>query len=78
MLGYLKDPRAGAWAYNLGHSFAFAGAVVLLAWLAGSALDARWLIWPAHIAFDRAMGYGLKSMESFNETHLGGIGRKQQ
>jgi hypothetical protein len=33
------------------------------------------LIWCAHIGFDRAMGYGLKSTAGFGVTHLGHIGR---
>ncbi|HCQ54072.1 MAG: DUF4260 family protein [Brevundimonas diminuta] len=32
------------------------------------------LIWLAHIGFDRALGYGLKSPEAFGLTHLGLIG----
>ena len=35
------------------------------------------LIWCAHIGFDRALGYGLKSPEGFRLTHLGKIGRDQ-
>ncbi|MEN3931052.1 DUF4260 domain-containing protein [Microvirga sp. W0021] len=35
------------------------------------------LIWAAHIAFDRVLGYGLKSTTSFHDTHLGRIGRKK-
>jgi hypothetical protein len=35
------------------------------------------LIWCAHIGFDRALGYGLKSPEGFRFTHLGKIGRDQ-
>jgi hypothetical protein len=71
MLGYLHGPRTGAVAYNLGHSYAVAGAVLLLLWwIQGGAMDLRWLVWPIHIAFDRAVGYGLKSMSSFHETHL--------
>jgi hypothetical protein len=33
------------------------------------------LILVAHIAADRALGYGLKHMSGFKDTHLGGIGR---
>lgn len=33
------------------------------------------LIWIAHIAVDRALGYGLKLSSSFQDTHLGRIGR---
>ncbi|TKB06494.1 MAG: DUF4260 family protein, partial [Mesorhizobium sp.] len=52
---------------------------VLLA-LVGSVFDnamaiAVALIWIAHIAIDRALGYGLKLSSSFQDTHLGRIGR---
>lgn len=33
------------------------------------------LAWLAHIAADRALGYGLKRPTSFHDTHLGRIGR---
>jgi len=32
------------------------------------------LIWTAHIAMDRALGYGLKYPTSFKKTHLGWLG----
>ena len=33
------------------------------------------LTWIAHIAIDRALGYGLKLSTGFQDTHLGRIGR---
>jgi hypothetical protein len=73
--GYLAGPRAGAWAYNLAHSLI--GPLLLgAAGLLGGADLAIGLalIWLAHIGFDRALGYGLKSSEGFGVTHLGLIG----
>ena len=32
-------------------------------------------IWVAHIAMDRALGYGLKLPTGFTDTHLGKIGK---
>ena len=32
-------------------------------------------IWTAHIAMDRALGYGLKLPTGFTDTHLGRIGK---
>ncbi len=70
-LGYLGGRRAGAVAYNLAHT-----ASVPLALLGGGLLADRAavvsvaLIWLAHIAFDRLIGYGLKYPTSFKETHL--------
>ncbi|MDI1336594.1 MAG: DUF4260 domain-containing protein [Lacunisphaera sp.] len=83
MLGYLAGPRLGALAYNLAHSYAAALVVLaagLVAGLDGAprlALLGVGLIWCAHIGFDRALGYGLKSPEGFRLTHLGKIGRNQ-
>ncbi len=74
---YLLGPRFGAVIYNLVHLHAFgllvlAAGLILAAPLAAS-LGALWL---AHCGLDRALGYGLKSGESFQSTHLGRIGKK--
>ena len=78
MLAYLAGPRIGAILYNLAHTYAFALAVLGL----GIGLDKRslfeiGLIWCAHIGFDRALGFGLKSAEGFRFTHLGHIGHEE-
>jgi hypothetical protein len=75
--GYLAGPRLGAVAYNTLHTTL---GPALLAGL-GLFLDHSMLlgiaaIWAAHIGFDRMLGYGLKYMSSFNDTHLGRIGRQ--
>lgn len=86
MLGYLRGPRTGAALYNLAHTYAGPallaglGACFALAHEGPGALLAASpyaLIWAAHIAFDRVLGYGLKSPEGFKITHLGRIGRKE-
>jgi hypothetical protein len=74
MLGYLKDARVGAWAYNVAHSYAVALPVLALAVVALGGLNPLWMVWPVHIAFDRMMGYGLKSEEGFGVTHLRNLG----
>jgi len=71
MLGYLASPRAGAAIYNLVHTLT--GPVILFA--AAYATHhppalAIALIWAAHIAFDRLLGYGLKYPDRFKDTHL--------
>lgn len=83
MLGYLGGARIGALIYNLAHTYA-AAAVVLTAGLVSGQMGAPrlallsvGLIWCAHIGFDRALGYGLKSPEGFRFTHLGKIGREK-
>lgn len=74
-LGYLAGPRLGAWAYNLAHSLIGPLLLVAAGGLTGGELPiALALIWLAHVGFDRALGYGLKSPDSFGITHLGLIG----
>ncbi|MBB5339537.1 DUF4260 domain-containing protein [Tunturiibacter gelidoferens] len=71
MLGYLLNPRIGATTYNLVHTLwlpialLFAG--YLLHWPSAPAIA---LIWIAHIALDRLLGFGLKYPTFFKDTHL--------
>jgi hypothetical protein len=71
MLGYLVNVRLGAATYNLAHTFTLPFALLLASyierWPLASALA---LIWIAHIAFDRLLGYGLKYPTHFKDTHL--------
>jgi hypothetical protein len=74
--GYLAGPRIGALAYNVVHNWAF-GLALLGVGLAASVppiavLGATAI---AHVGMDRAVGYGLKLPTSFQDTHLGRIGR---
>jgi len=77
MVAYVLGSRRGAWVYNAAHLYA-GGAI--LAGL-GHALNASvivaqlGLVWLAHVGVDRALGYGLKEVTSFRDTHLGRIGR---
>ena len=72
MLGYLAGRRAGAAAYNLGHSY-LGPAALGAAGLALHQTSLEWaaLIWVAHVGFDRMLGFGLKYPEAFGATHLG-------
>jgi Domain of unknown function (DUF4260) len=71
MLGYAVNVRLGAATYNLVHAIwlpialLFAG--YLLHWQAAPAVA---LIWIAHIALDRLLGFGLKYPTFFKDTHL--------
>jgi hypothetical protein len=77
ILGYARGPAIGAVIYNVVHTWALAGALlgvglflnVPIAFSAGAALL-------AHIGGDRLLGYGLKYPTSFQDTHLGRIGRR--
>jgi hypothetical protein len=71
MLGYLLNSRAGAAIYNLVHTLTLPLALLFLSYLQHWPLaTALALIWTAHIAFDRLLGYGLKYPTHFKDTHL--------
>jgi hypothetical protein len=71
MLGYLLNPRIGATTYNLAHTLTLPLALLLAGYLEHWPLTtALALIWTAHIAFDRLLGYGLKYPTYFKDTHL--------
>ncbi len=76
MLGYLTGRRIGAVCYNAAHSY-----VGPIAVIAAAQVDARLLpiglIWAAHVAFDRALGFGLKYGTAFGDTHLGLAGKRR-
>ncbi|MBF9140320.1 DUF4260 domain-containing protein [Hymenobacter properus] len=76
MLGYLAGPRTGTFSYNLMHHKALAVALGLAGWALG--LPLLMLVGTVllfHSAFDRVLGYGLKYVSGFKDTHLGQIGR---
>lgn len=76
MFGYLAGPRIGAIAYNALHILIAPALLLLVGYLSHHAVAiAVALIWIAHIAVDRALGYGLKLSTGFQDTHLGRIGR---
>ena len=69
---YLANPRVGGAVYNLAHCFLFPlaiGAFGVVGDVAAAQQTA--LIWGAHIAFDRALGWGLKYEQSFCHTDMG-------
>ena len=71
MLGYLLNTRIGAVTYNLAHTL-FLPLILLAAalYLQHPTTQAIALIWIAHIALDRLLGYGLKYPTHFKDTHL--------
>ncbi len=76
MLGYLGGPVAGAIAYNAVRVLVWPMALFFVGLYADSALAVQLsAIWVAHIAMDRALGYGLKLSTGFTDTHLGRIGK---
>ncbi|MFN1217706.1 DUF4260 domain-containing protein [Chryseobacterium kwangjuense] len=79
MLGYLINNKTGAFFYNLFHHLGLA----IIIFLIGTFLTLPYIqmigaILFAHSSFDRLLGYGLKYPDSFQNTHLGKIGKKQE
>jgi hypothetical protein len=77
MVGYLINTRVGAMTYNFIHHKALGiGVFVLGVLLANQLLQLIGLILFGHSSMDRVLGYGLKYPDSFQNTHLGVIGRQ--
>jgi len=80
-IGYLKSPRLGGILYNLTHWYVWPILLVGISYLmslrgisgptAQPHLMPIALIWAAHISFDRMLGWGLKTEESFYHTGMG-------
>jgi hypothetical protein len=78
MVGYLRGPRLGALTYNVVHNWAVGLAVLGLGLATGiGAISVAGAILIAHVGMDRTMGYGLKLPTSFQDTHLGRIGKRE-
>jgi hypothetical protein len=76
MAGYLRGPRVGAVIYNIAHDVATGVAIAGVGLAVGSVpVAAAGAILVAHSGMDRMAGYGLKLPSSFQDTHLGRIGR---
>ena len=74
MLAYLRSASFGACGYNLAHTYLAPALLALSGLVLGELAFGLAAIWTAHICFDRMLGYGLK-LESFDQTHLGPIGK---
>jgi Domain of unknown function (DUF4260) len=71
IFAYMAGVKVGAIAYNAVHTYITPAIVLVL----GMTTNPRWLIpcaviWSAHIAIDRALGFGLKYPTTFKDTHL--------
>jgi len=78
MIGYAISPKAGAITYNLVHHRFVAVLVALYGLtLGGVYWQLAAIILFAHSSLDRVLGYGLKYDDSFGNTHLGSIGKKE-
>jgi Domain of unknown function (DUF4260) len=75
--GYAAGPRIGAIVYNLAHNLLVALATLGLGFfLRSPALVLAGAVLVGHVGMDRTVGYGLKHASSFQDTHLGRIGRR--
>ena len=75
--GYLRGPRVGAIVYNVIHDVFTGAAIAGVGLVVGSVpVMAIGAVLVAHSGMDRAAGYGLKLPTSFQDTHLGRIGRR--
>lgn len=75
-VGYLVSSKFGGNLYNILHHQGLFSLILIL----GLYLNLNWLIltsiiFISHSNFDRMLGYGLKYNDSFNNTHLGKIGK---
>jgi hypothetical protein len=74
ILGYVVNPKIGAFTYNL---FQYKGVAIVLLVLEmlffGDMYTLIGIVLFSHLALDRALGYGLKYSDSFKNTHLGKI-----
>ena len=76
MIGYAFGNKIGAYSYNFFHHKGVAILVYLLGiYLGSSVVELIGIILFSHSAMDRMFGYGLKYTTSFNDTHLGKIGK---
>ncbi|WP_138429945.1 DUF4260 domain-containing protein [Fodinibius saliphilus] len=76
MVGYVLNDRYGAFCYNLFHHKGLA----ILFFAAGlffkiPVFELIGIIIFGHASVDRIFGYGLKYISSFQDTHLGKIGK---
>ncbi len=77
MLGYLANTKLGAFAYNLAHHKGTAIAILLTGvYFQSRELQFAGIILHSHSSLDKILGYGLKYSDSFQNTHLGKIGKQ--
>ncbi len=77
-LGYIFSPRVGGFLYNALHHQGLISIFLLLGLIINNrVLIEISIIFLSHSNFDRVLGFGLKHLDSFNNTHLEMIGKKK-
>ena len=72
MLGYIANPKIGAFTYNVFHHKGVAILVGFIGfWWSIPVLQLVGIILFGHASMDRILGYGLKFNDAFKHTHLG-------
>ncbi|ANW96596.1 hypothetical protein AXE80_10035 [Wenyingzhuangia fucanilytica] len=77
MLGYLMNPKIGAWCYNIFHHKLLG--IIFYSFgifIQNESIMLIGMILFGHAAMDRIFGYGLKYNDDFKHTHLGDIGKQ--
>ncbi len=79
MIGYLINPKIGAWLYNVFHH-KLLGILVFMLGVnqSNDLITLAGIILFSHSAMDRVFGYGLKYETAFSDTHLGKIGKNEE
>ncbi len=76
MIGYVVNPKVGAYTYNLLHNATLPTLLIALGVIINNDLVTFvGIAWTFHTAVERILGYGLKHQHSFKDTHLGRIGK---
>jgi hypothetical protein len=79
MIGYLVNTRIGAILYNFFHHKGVAICIYVAGlYFQNEVAQLIGLILFGHSSMDRMLGYGLKYPDSFQNTHLGMIGKKNK
>jgi len=78
IFAYIWGKNFGNHIYNLFHSYLVPAGLISAGVITHHRLLlSLGLIWAAHIALDRTLGYGLKEDKGFYYTHLGRISQKK-
>ena len=78
MIGYIINPKIGAYTYNFLHHRFIAVLVAIYGLKYGNEYwQLAAIVLFAHISLDRFLGYGLKYYDSFYNTHLRFIGKNK-
>lgn len=71
MVGYLRNNRVGAFAYNLAHNYIPGLLLIFVGMLQGhTVVVSLGIIFISHVGLDRFLGYGLKYPSGFRDTHI--------